>query len=147
MVRHPKDGWSEVATGNGRQAFGDVAPDAELIDVPAFRLDQAVTRAKATPAEVSFVWSDTQGFETQVLRSGGALWAAGVPAFVELWPAALEIHGGLDAFVAACREHFKGFILREDLLARRAAAEPRPIDGIESVLRAMRKQTDGLLVP
>ena len=75
------------------------------------------------------------------------MWAAGAPAFVELWPAALELHGGVAAFLDACRAHFQGFILREDLVARGASAEPRPMAEFETAFRGIRKQTDSLLVP
>ena len=148
MVRHAKDGWSEVAdSGGAATPVGDGSPGEGTVDVPARRLDDVVAAAGARPDEVSFVWSDTQGFEAQVIRSGAALWAAGTPAFVELWPEALGRHGGVAAFADACRAHFRNFVLRDDLVARGAAAEPRPVESMEAVLRSLRKQTDGLLLP
>lgn len=150
MVRHAKDGWSEVAAPRAHgatQSIVDGTPGAGTVQVPARRLDDVVAAAGARPGDVSFVWSDTQGFEAQVIRSGTALWAAGTPAFVELWPEALARHGGVAAFAEACRAHFSGFVLRDDLVARGAAAEPRPVESMEAVLRSLRKQTDGLLVP
>lgn len=142
VMRAEKDGQSEVA-----------APGVEgvaSVEVAARRLDDIVAAQGVAAADVAFVWSDTQGFETQVLRSGTALWAAGAPAFVELWPDALDRHGGVPAFLDACAASFRGFIPSADLVSRRAEAEPRPIAELASLLASLQsrgKQTDGLLVP
>lgn len=134
-----KDGQSEV----GESA---VAGDGG-VDVPCRPLDGIAAEAGARPEEVSFVWSDTQGFETHVVRSGRALFAAGTPAFLELWPEALARHGGVAAFVTACEESFSGFIPKRDLLASGASAPVRPICGLASFLASLPRQTDALFVP
>jgi hypothetical protein len=139
IVRAAKDGQSEVAAA-GVAGVGSVG-------VPALPLESVVAQAGARPEQVAFVWSDTQGFETQVLASGRALWAAGTPAYVELWPEALERHGGIAACAAVARASFRGFILKRDLVARGADAIPRPAEELEAAVRSLRKQTDGLLVP
>lgn len=129
-----KDGQSEVGDGEG------------AVDVPARPLDDIVAGAGARPADVSFVWSDTQGFEAEVVRSGRTVFAAGAPAFLELWPEAMERHGGVAAFAAACAESFAGYIPKRDLLAAGPSAAVRPISGLLPFLAALPKQTDALFV-
>jgi FkbM family methyltransferase len=64
---------------------------------------EGVTVRAAPLAEVAgnpvLVWADVQGAETGVLRTGGDLWRAGVPAFLEVDPAMLDV----DAFVEAAQ--------------------------------------------
>ncbi|MCG3135137.1 MAG: hypothetical protein HMLKMBBP_02643 [Planctomycetes bacterium] len=129
-----KDGQSEVGSGPG------------AVDVPSRPLDEFVASCGARPDQVSFVWSDTQGFEAHVVRSGRAVFAAGVPAFLELWPEALARHGGIDSFVAACASSFTGFIPKRDLLARGPAAAAQPVSGLAPFLASLPKQTDALFV-
>lgn len=139
VMRAPKDGESEVAADGGASG--------ERVTVRARRLDEILAAEGVAPADVSFVWSDTQGFETQVLRSAPSLWAAGVPAFVEMWPEALGRHGGVPAFVDTCASAFRTFVTSRDLVERGAAAPERPIRDLGAFLGGLRKQTDGLLVP
>ncbi len=145
MALHEKDGQCEVAGEGGRTTFATTP--AARVDVPARPLDALVADAGAAPHAVAFAWSDTQGFEAQVVRSGGALWAAGTPLFCELWPEALELHGGVDAFADACARHFGAFALRKDLESAGARVALQPIAHLRETLRALPRQTDGLLVP
>jgi FkbM family methyltransferase len=138
VMRASHDGDSEVAA--------DGVSGVELQSVRARRLDDIVAAEGIDPSAVAFVWSDTQGFETHVIRSGTSLWRARVPVFVEVWPQALERHGGVAAFLEAAREHFRSFVPARELTAGRALAEPRPIAELESFVRGLRKQTDCLLV-
>lgn len=138
VMRAVHDGDSEIA------ATG--VAGVERQSVRARRLDDIVAGEGVDPGAVAFVWSDTQGFETHVLRSGTSLWRAGVPLFVEVWPAALERHGGVDAFLAEVRTHFRHFIPSRELTAGHALAEPRPVAEFEQFVRGLRKQTDCLLV-
>ena len=146
MLRPPKDGQCEVASAEtARRLAADGA--LERVDVPALPLDRIVAEHGVPPAAVSFAWSDTQGYETGVIASGAALWAAGAPLFVEVWPEGLEAHDGVAAFVAAAEAAFTGYVPSRELLAGGASAAPRPIAGLAAFVAALSRQTDVLLVP
>lgn len=134
-----RDGESEVAA--------DGVAGIECVTVRGRRLDGILAAEGVDVGEVAFVWSDTQGYETQVIRSAPSLWKAGVPVFIEVWPAALDRHGGLAAFLATVREHFRQFVPARVLIEGRAEAEPLPIAEFEGWVRGLVKQTDALLVP
>jgi FkbM family methyltransferase len=144
MLRPAKDGQCEVGSEGAVRRLGAAAASVE---VPARPLDALVAALGVAPPEVAFVWSDTQGFETDVLLSGSALWAAGVPLFVEVWPEGLDAHRGVAAFCAAARGAFRAFVPAVDLEAGGAAAEARPVAEFETWVRSLPKQTDALLVP
>lgn len=139
MVVHDDPARSEVATAG--------APGAR-VRVPALPLDELAAEHGLAPADVALVWSDTQGHERQVIESGKALWAAGAPLFVELWPKGLAAQGGVDAFAAAARSHFARYVLRDDLLARANEAPAHPIESLPKVLADLGDaHTDALLLP
>jgi len=146
MLEHPKDGQSEVREAGG-QGFGRVTAAHRSTRVRAARLDEILAGEAVPPGEVAFVWSDTQGFETQVVRSGPSLWRAGAPIYVEVWPEGLAAHGGVEAFLGAAAEHFAAFVPRRDLRERGEDAAPRPLAELPAFVRELPKQTDVLLLP
>jgi FkbM family methyltransferase len=144
-------GGSEIRAS--RQGFSPFIPAGAHIDVSTAEgkpLHAFVSR----PEDVALVWSDTQGFETAVVRSGASLWAAGAPLWVEVWPDGLEAHGGTAPFLAACQQHFRSFVLDRDF-EDRIAATIRPVSELEQVVREItvgerqdrRASTDVLLLP
>ncbi|MFN0017202.1 MAG: FkbM family methyltransferase [Pirellulaceae bacterium] len=154
----PKDsGHSEVKSPNGKQGFDDrySADQCQLTQVSSLPLDQLVQDSNLRPEDVALVWSDTQGFESEVIASGSSLWKAGVPLWVEVAPQALEIHGGVSRFETLCREHFRLLILDEQFLDAGRDQTPHPIDRISEVLRKLqqgkdlrgRDEQDVLLIP
>ena len=116
-------------------------------------LDELILQVGSKPEDVALVWSDTQGFETTVINSGAALWAAGAPLWVEVWPDGLDAHGGIDPFLGACSQHFKTFI--RDLDFEQGSPFERPVTNLTEVMRDItvgdrqdrRHTTDVLLVP
>jgi FkbM family methyltransferase len=109
-------GSSEViATADTRPVFEGQYGRAGTIRARGLRLDEVVRAASVPTESVALVWSDTQGSEAAVIETGAALWAAGVPLFVELWPPGLAAHGGVEQFVAQAREHFTRFVHSESL--------------------------------
>jgi FkbM family methyltransferase len=144
MAVHEDLSRSEVYRGGGAQGS---AGDFRRVLVPSLPLEAAVAAQGLSPGELALVWSDTQGYERQVVESGRPLWAAGVPLFVELWPRGLAAHGGVDAFAAAVRGSFARFILRDEPRAGRAAAASRPVDELPGVLSGLQGHTDALLLP
>lgn len=148
IVTRESGGMGEVKAEGTRQGYGERGEDSGLVRVPAITLDELVQVHKVAPEDVAFVWSDTQGYERQMIESGASLWAAGVPVFVELWRNGLQVHGGVDAFVATASRHFSSLVPRADLTKRGAAATLRPISELEGLIEATGDgHTDALLVP
>jgi FkbM family methyltransferase len=148
MVTQDSGRMSEVKAEGARQGFGEPGQDSGLVRVPAITLDELARAHKVALEEVAFIWSDTQGYERQMIESGASLWAAGVPVFLELWRNGLRVHGGVDAFVATAERHFASLVSRRDLMKRGAAAPLRPISELESLVEgAGDGHTDALPVP
>ena len=148
MLEHPRGGRSEVRSPTGKQGFGEVTAEHRPVEVPARALDALVAEHRIAPRDVALVWSDTQGYEGEVIRSGAGLWKAGVPLFVEIWPRGLAAHGGVDALVSAAREHFRKLVTKEELVAQGAKAPPRPVAELAAVIANLKRDhTDVLLLP
>ncbi len=138
---------SEVKAYGEYQGNGKPAQQSQLVRVPSISLDEAVRSHGIAPQDVAFVWSDTQGYERQVIESGGSLWSAGVPLFLELWRDGLRVHGGVEAFVETVHKRFGAMILRKELIARGTLATRRPISELSSVIEALGdRNTDALLL-
>lgn len=147
MVWQPDRGKCEVLAPGSTQGFGRRGPKTRVIEVPATPLDRLVAQEGLGPADVAFVWSDTQGFEREVVASGHGLWAAGVPLYVELWPDGLRAHGGVEPFVAEIVRAFDRLVLRDDLVASGADARIRPVAELPALLAALERDTDALFLP
>ena len=157
MLAAKDSGHSEVKSQNGKQGFGGRydKEQCQVTQVPSLPLDQLVHDCNLRPEAVALVWSDTQGFESEVIASGSSLWKAGVPLWVEVAPAALEIHGGVARFESLCREHFRQLILDEQFLDSGRDQTPHPVERIAEVLRKLqqgkdrrgRDEQDVLLIP
>ena len=147
MVWQADRGKCEVLSPGSRQGFGPRHRGARVVEVPSLPLDAIVARERLAPADVAFVWSDTQGFEREVVTSGSSLWAAGVPLYVELWPAGLRVHGGVDAFVSEVERSFDRMVLREDLVDAGASAPAHPVSDLRALFARLEGDTDVLLLP
>lgn len=149
LVIHPCGGRNEVETEGREQGFGRVDENFHKARVPARRLDDLLHEKKIPPDDVALVWSDTQGFERQVISSASSVWSAGVPLLCELWPQGLRAHGGLDPFIATAEITFKGFVPTDDMEARGAEAQTRPISELRTVLGKLtgKKHSDAIFLP
>jgi FkbM family methyltransferase len=148
MVVAAQPGNSELLGEDGRVGFDGADQRAGIISVPTRPLDDLLQSTGVAPDQVAFVWSDTQGFESQVVMSGPDLWQAGVPLWVEVWPKGLDCHGGTGQFIQVCMQHFRQFVTAEDMSASRPNAQP--ISSLEAVVMQIREQdmnTDILLLP
>ncbi len=115
--------------------------------VPSLSLDEALQSRGIASQDVAFVWSDTQGYERQVIESGTSLWSARVPLYLELWPDGLRVHGGVESFIETVQMYFGTLILRNDLIALGTSAPRRPISELSSVIDALgHRHTDALLI-
>jgi FkbM family methyltransferase len=145
-------GQSEVVSGDGKPAFAlygeGYEQAARRITVPSGRLDALLSADQVAIDDVALVWSDTQGYEANVIETGRGLWAAGVPLYVEVAPWMLERHsGGLDRFIACVEECFAGFVPREHLIGNRPPAEIGGFRAFVQSVRAPGQFSDALLVP
>jgi hypothetical protein len=97
-----------------------------------------------SPDEVGLVWSDTQGFESQVIESAPSLWAHGTCLWVEIWPQGLAAHGGSVRFVEICKKYFTRFISEKHL-----DGETENMDALDAVVAELRlgEHVDVLLIP
>jgi FkbM family methyltransferase len=133
---------------SGRQAEA-----GRTAQVSTRTLTSALAGVGVAPRDVAVVWSDTEGAETGVIAGGAPLWGDGVPLWLEVWPAGLEEHGGLDAFTQVVRTHFRGFLEREVLMDDGRAAQERPVTDLGPWLHTLLcteaswASTDLLLVP
>jgi len=145
LVIADQPGNTELLGDNGSVGFDGDDLRRAVVSVATKPLDDVLKDYHIAPHDVALVWSDTQGFEAQVIESGSGLWAAGVPLWVEVWPKGLECHGGIDKFLNSCKQHFKRFVA-----AHKVREAPEPIQSLASLvtdLRAKGTSTDILLIP
>ncbi len=158
MIAPRDSGHSEIRTADGKQGFSGTyeAEECTVSLVPALPLEQLIRDANLSPEQIALVWSDTQGFESEVIASGAALWKTGTPLWVEVWPHGLEMHGGVDRFLQECRAHFRHWILDDQFNTESVTEiELRPIDSLQEVIRELQQRGgrngridhDVLLVP
>ncbi|MCC6587576.1 MAG: FkbM family methyltransferase [Bryobacterales bacterium] len=103
-------GNSEVFDAGGSCGFDGLDTGLELTSIETVRLDDLVAQLQIPLSHIRLVCSDTQGFESQVIASGGSLWRKGACLWVEVWPRGLRCHGGVERFVSLCNQHFTYFL-------------------------------------
>jgi FkbM family methyltransferase len=137
-------GNSELRGVGDKIGFNGVDVVCGVVPVKTMRLETLMQSLGIPLAEVGLVWSDTQGYESQVISSAPGLWKNGTPLWVEIWPKGLDCHGGADRFIEVCNQYFKRI-----LIADRLGDEPQPIDALAGVVRDLKSgaYTDGLLIP
>jgi FkbM family methyltransferase len=149
MWTAPGTAQSEVRVAGRDPGFAQwgATPDG-TIDVPAEGLSDTLSGVCVAASDAALVWCDVQGCETIVIRTGAALWRAGVPLYLEVWPAGLALHGGVDAFVAEVERHFSCFLERDALL-QPSRMTPRPISMFGDFVERPQDTyyTDALLLP
>lgn len=147
VVPAGNSGGGEVCRPGREPTFSGRYPVRHVMDVPAMALDELLDANAVGPERVAFVWSDTQGCETDVIETGRRLWAAGVPLFAEFDPQTWDRADGAEALLAAATACFGGFIAAEILIAH-AAAVTRPIAELADFCRTIGAGgSDVLLLP
>lgn len=145
MVLAAQPGNNEILGEDGKVGFDGQDQRVEIVNVPTRPLTELLRSSGVTPEQVALVWSDTQGFESQVVLSGTELWAASVPLWVEVWPRGLDCHGGTQQFIDVCTQQFRQFLCAADL-----AKTPQPIGNLQDVVMEIRDRelnTDILMLP
>jgi FkbM family methyltransferase len=137
-------GNSEINVPDGRLGFDGVDERKRIVPVKTARLDALLESLHVASSQVALVWSDTQGFESQVIASAPALWQNGTPLWVEIWPKGLACHGGIQSFLDLCQRHF-----RRLLPGCRFEGEPESINALEPITAGLKgaEFTDVLLLP
>ncbi len=143
-------GWSEVRTENGNQGFTALSAIQDYIPCEMITLEDLLLVENLAVEKIGLVWSDTQGYESEVINSGRKLWAAGVPLWLEVWLDGLAAHGGLEKFKASVEQNFQYFLTQKDL-ANPVDRFPRNVRSLDSLLTELESQpyksTDILLIP
>jgi len=145
LIIAAQPGNNEILGESGSVGFDGEDRRRGVVSVPTMPLDSLLSSFQVTPDQVALVWSDTQGFESQVIESGAGLWANGVPLWVEVWPKGLDCHGGTGRFVQLCKQNFKQFST-----AGQIRMAPQPIEALESTVAELKEHgesTDILLIP
>lgn len=144
LVIANQPGNAELMGPNGAVGFDGVDQRRNVVSVPTRPLDSLLESLQVAPDQVALVWSDTQGFESEVIASGTALWTHGTPLWVEVWPKGLNCHGGTARFIDLCRQYFPRFSS-----ARHPGMEPAPIAELESFVAGLQgdASSDILLLP
>lgn len=145
-LRNP--GSSFVERDGAATTSGDKTSDLEFVE--AETLATIVASAGLRPESIALVWADVQGCEGDVIESGVALWADGVPLWAEIEPDSLRRQGSFDGFVALAAQHFDRFIASRDLLRSGIDAPGRPIAELADLIREIippQENTDVLFLP
>jgi FkbM family methyltransferase len=140
--------YSEIRGQSGAQGFHHPEDQCQVFSVPTITLDALLQREGLQSSNVGLVWSDTQGFESEVIESGATLWQAGVPLWVEVWPRGLNAHGGVEKFLSMTERFFRSFV-PESTLLREARVEAEPTSALPALVQSLsgRAFTDILLIP
>ncbi len=142
-------GGSEISRRPVTRTQWVVVHPCDTVQVQTTRLDELMQSVPITPAEVAFVWCDAQGSEGAVIRTGAALWQAGVPLWAEIAPVLIARQDNLQQFIMDVTCFFAGYVPREELKTKGAAAPVQPIATFEGFVAQLTgaEQTDVLLLP
>lgn len=143
LVVYDEPAACELVGDDGQVGHGD-SKYLERVAVKTWRLDSLLESLHIAPDEVGLVWSDTQGFESQVMESAPNLWAGGTCLWVEIWPQGLEVHGGTARFIEVCKKYFTRFVSENHL-----DGQPESLDALDAVVAAIKygEHIDVLLMP
>lgn len=143
LVVYDEPAACELVGDSGQVGSGD-RKYLERVSVKTLRLDGLLESLRVPPDEVGLVWSDTQGFETQVIQSAPNLWASGTCLWVEVWPQGLDAHGGAARFLEVCKKYFTRFVRENNL-----GDQPENVDALDALVAGLKfgEHVDVLLIP
>jgi FkbM family methyltransferase len=139
-------GQAEIAVEDREPALTRWGDKVDLVKVDALPLAELLGTHDVVTDDLTLVWADVQGTETGVILSATEYWAAGVPLYLEVDPASLDLHDGIDAFLTAVATHFDSFLTRSDLIDH---GKPRPITDFPGFVASIdsTSYSDALLIP
>jgi FkbM family methyltransferase len=143
LVVYDEPAACELVGDEGQVGYGD-RKYLERVAVKTWHLDSLLESLHIAPNEVGLVWSDTQGFESQVMESAPNLWAGGTCLWVEIWPQGLEAHGGSPRFIEVCKKYFSRFVTEKGL-----DGETQSMDALDAIVSGLKygEHIDVLLIP
>lgn len=103
------------------------------ISVSRAPLDELLATAGVSAAQISMLWTDTQGHEDAVLAGASSIRRSNVPVLLELWPYALERSGGTQRLLDILREAYTHFYD----LNERSQPRRRPISDLNAVVEQL----------
>lgn len=149
IVPQINPGAAEVALDSGRCTFNSQESEHTFAVARGMPLAQILKAAGVDRRQVVFVWSDTQGCEGHIIRTGTELWEAGVPLVMEFWPLGQHVQGEDDAF-GLIRRHFKSYCILPSSVFPRRRLEELPIEQLGNDVIAdssVKDDVDLLLIP
>lgn len=107
-----RDGTLRFKIGHYRSASAAAGSDRKTIEVPSLTLDAWVERLGIARDTISFVKTDTNGCETEVLRGADRLLSRRLAAWqIEVAPAAMQHLGtNIEMLTGELKRHFSHFI-------------------------------------
>jgi FkbM family methyltransferase len=147
MIMYKGGSGSTAVKHSGRMDESDIWSEAE---VPAAGLMYICESQKITPDQIALVWSDTEGSEADIVKTGGELWKAGVPLYLEVYPRALDAQGGASDLIRLASKYFYGFVSVNGLMSHGPDAEMIPVSHFQDLVKELRERqdlTDILLLP
>ena len=143
LVVYDEPAACELAGDDGQVGYGD-RKYLERVAVKTWRLDSLLESLHVAPDEVGLVWSDTQGFEAQIIESAPKLWASGTCLWVEIWPQGLAAHGGSARFIEVCKKYFTRLVSENHL-----DGKPESLSALDAVVAGLKfgEHVDVLLIP
>jgi FkbM family methyltransferase len=150
VLLESRSGGAEVLHPVARPSLAGHEANRTIIEIETDTLTHLVQSCGMAPHQIAFVWSDTQGHEGYVIRSGAPLWLAGVPLYVEIEPVLLRAQNGLELLLDGAKEFFESFITAEDLVKFGSDAASRPIAKLEDLVNRLTPTADlenVLLIP
>ncbi len=121
-------GGAEIGSRNAERPKAIFHPPCETVPVKTKRVDTLLAELQIAPERVAFVWCDVQGSEGAVVRTGEALWRAGVPLWAEVEPMLLARQGNVEQFIWNVTQHFCSYVTRTMLETDGLDAAPLPIE-------------------
>ncbi len=143
-------GESEVIVNGLERSYSTDANFKEHLSVQSAPLDKILSEQRIQANQVAFVWSDTEGCETDVIKTGEKLWKNNVPLYTELYPLKLKSHGGTEEFVKQAMQNFSFLITREELALKGENTEVSPIEKLRLIIDDLHRKathSDVLLLP
>lgn len=120
----------------------------ETRHVSAELLISVLRESGIQPERVAFVWCDVEGSEVEVIESGTELWSSGVPLYLEINPAMLNLQQHLHVLPDLIKQYFDRYLASSELSRYRSVESfhstselPGFIDHLENGV------TDILLLP
>lgn len=138
-------GAAEVRNGAHR-SFETLHGVRESVKVCSAPLSSILKQNDIKANQVSLVWSDTQGCEGHVLRTGSELWESGVPLVMEYWPEGLGVQGETDVSELISK-YFKSFSVVPFQSSAPSRLDIQSISNFGEDIMGEELQVDILLIP